>query len=452
MKQKRKILKVLMLIGIMIMTTMGKQDYAQNSVARQEITLNNSKVYRTRSTTYVAVAEIFRILGSSVIWQQETKQVIIDYGKITFTLDETQVKTIKGNFKMDKPPINKDGQVYIPLNFFANILGYEVSYKEGIIKMSGLENLGQKGKYEEQIIEKHITISAAGDFTLGYYKGQSAGGRFDEVASANGYSYFMKSVKSIFETDDLTIVNLEGPLTTRGTAVEKQFAIRGLPDYTQILTSGSIEVVNLSNNHTYDYQKVGYTDTVDALNDGDIGYFGEENTYYTTVNDITVGVIGAKGWNNSSAVKEKLKKRISEAKAKSDLMIVMFHWGTETENYPNSIQQDLAQYVIDQGANLVLGSHPHVIQGIGNYKGSNIVYSMGNFCFGANKNPSDKDTFIYRESFVLTDEGIYSKGGQVIPCSISSTHTKNDYQPTLLTGIAKERVLNRMAIYSKNLK
>ena len=151
-------------------------------------------------------------------------------------------------------------------------------------------------------------------------------------------------------------------------------------------------------------------------------------------------------------MKDKLKKRITEAKAKADLIIIAFHWGIERENIPNKAQQDLARYVIDQGAHLVLGSHPHVIQGIGSYKGANIVYSMGNFCFGANKNPTDKDTFIYRETFVLTKEGIVSEGNEIIPCSISSVANKNNYQPKVLTGADKERVLKRIETYSKGLR
>ena len=452
MKLKRKISKVLLLLGLIIMTTGVTNSYAQHLVTRQEMTFNQPEVYRLKGITYVAAAQIFKNLGNHVSWEKETRQLIIDEGKIIFTIGQTQVKTFKGNFEMDGVPINKEGKIYIPLNFFANILGYEVSYQDGNIKINGYEQIGAEGKYIEEITKKRVTISAAGDFTLGYYKGQSKGGRFDEVAQAKGYNYFMKGVKSIFENDDLTIVNLEGPLTTRGVAANKEFAIRGLPEYTQILTNGSIEAVNLANNHTYDYQKIGYEDTIKALKKSNVSYFGEESTYYTTINDIRIAVIGAKGWTNSSYVKKVLKERISEAKEKADLIIVEFHWGDEGKNYPNTIQQDLGKYVIDQGAHLVLGSHPHVIQGIGSYKGANIVYSMGNFCFGANKNPKDKDTFIYRETFVLTDEGIISEGYEVIPCFISSTESRNDYQPKVLEGVAKQRVLDRLANYSKNLK
>lgn len=452
MKQKKRFTQVVMICMMLITLILSTTAYAQNDVIKSERILNKPETYRAKGVTYVQATQIFKLLGNVISWNQQAKQLSVDKGKLIFTLGNSQIKTSQGDFNMAGVPISREGRVYIPLNALADVLGYTVSYKEGTIKIRGTEKIGQKGSYEEEVVEKRITISAAGDFTLGYYKGQGKGGRFDEVASANGYSYFMKGVKSIFEKDDLTIVNLEGPLTNRGVAAEKEFAIRGLPEYTQILTSGNIEAVNLANNHTYDYQKVGYEDTVSSLKKSNIGYFGEDNTYYATKNDIRVAVIGAKGWSNATSVKENLKKCIGEARTKADLIIVEFHWGIEREHYPNSVQQDLAKYAIDQGAHLILGSHPHVIQGIGSYKGANIVYSMGNFCFGANKNPADKDTFIYQETFILTDDGIQSESSEVIPCSISSVSNKNDYQPTILSGEAKERVLNRLTTYSRNLK
>lgn len=419
---------------------------------KKDMTLNQPEVYRIRGTTFVAATKIFKLLERQIEWRQDTKQFIVDNGKISFTVGSRQVKTPSGDLEMSQAALIKEGRIYIPLNSFSEIFGYNVCYNKGIIQISGSEQIGKTGRYEEFLSEKRITISAAGDFTLGYYRGQASGGRFDEVANKNGYSYFMDGVRAIFEEDDLTIVNLEGPLTTRGVAADKEFAIRGLPGYAQILKLGSIEAVNLANNHTYDYQKVGYDDTVSILKDNSIGYFGEDTTYFTTVNDIRVALIGANGWSDSNAIKEKLKQRITEAKEKADLIIVEFHWGIEKDYYPNEIQKKLAKYVIDQGVNLVLGSHPHVMQGIGTYKNTNIVYSMGNFCFGANKNPSDKDTFIYRQTFILTEDGIMSEEAEIIPCSISSTQSKNDYKPIVLKGLEKERILKRLKVYSTGLK
>lgn len=326
------------------------------------MTLNQPEIYRIKGATFVAAAQVFKVLGRQIEWRQDTKQLMVDNGKVSFTVGSKKVETSRENLEMSQAALTKEGRIYIPLNSFSEIFGYNVRYNEGIIQIYGSEHIGEAGSCEESLLEKRITISAAGDLTLGYYKGQTSGGRFDEVASKNGYSYFMNGVRDVFEEDDLTIVSLEGPLTTRGMAKEKEFAIRGLPEYAQILKLGSIEAVNLANNHTYDYQKVGYDDTVSILKKNSIGYFGEENTYFTTVNDIRVALIGA------------------------------------------------------------------------------------------NKNPSDKDTFIYRETFILTEDGITSEEVEVIPCSISSTKSKNDYQPTVLTGSEEERVLKRLETYSKGLR
>lgn len=299
---------------------------------------------------------------------------------------------------------------------------------------------------------KEITLSIAGDCTLGTYYGQGEWNRFDKVAQKEGYDYFFENVKPIFEADDLTIVNLEGPLTTGGPREEKKFAIKGDPSYTQILESGSIEAVSLANNHTYDYGQEGMKQTKLALDEAEVVYFRGEKIAYQEVQGIKVALIGENGWDTSKSTKDRLEKYISQAKKEADIVIVMFHWGIEREFYPNSVQKELAYFCIDKGVDLVVGSHPHVIQGIETYKGKNIIYSFGNFSFGANKNPDDKDTFIYQETYQLKDGKIEYTGSKVIPCSISSSKDRNTYQPTPLEGKAAECVLNRLKTYSSKFK
>ncbi len=311
------------------------------------------------------------------------------------------------------------------------------------------EQVQQEEAKEE--VKKTLMLSAAGDCTLGYYPKQNTWNRFDVVAKEKGYSYFLENVKPIFEKDDLTIINLEGPLTVNGKAADKEFAFRGLPAYVEILKKGSVETVNLANNHTLDYGTIGYTDTQKVLKDNKIGYFGADSIDYRTINEVRVAIIGAKGWYFNKSIKEILANQIQEAKKKADLIIVEFHWGEERQYYPNTTQKNLAHYVIDQGAHLVLGSHPHVVQGVESYKGVNIVYSLGNFCFGGNRNPSDKDSFIYQQSFELTDKGIVPGKSEIIPCSISSVKNINDYRPTPLVGAEKERVLRKIDTLSKGL-
>ncbi len=311
------------------------------------------------------------------------------------------------------------------------------------------EALQAKARYESDVANHTITLSFAGDVTLGTYYGQASWNRLDEVAAVNPTSYFFENVVAIFEKDDLTVVNLEGPLTTDGVRVDKAFAIKGDPSYAEALVAGSIEAVGLANNHTYDYGQEGYNQTLKHVKAVGVAPFGYQTIGYHTLKGMRVALIGEKAWDASPSTVDRLVKQVQTATQEADLVIVMMHWGVERHFYPETYQRLIAHRLIDEGADLIVGSHPHVIQGIETYKDKQIVYSMGNFCFGANKNPSDKDSFIYQQTFRLTEEGIISPDSQVIPCSISSTHTHNNYQPTPLEGDESERVLERLHTYSE---
>lgn len=160
--------------------------------------------------------------------------------------------------------------------------------------------------------------------------------------------------------------------------------------------------------------------------------------------------LGYQGWNTD--IKDQVKSDIEEVRDQADIVIVSFHWGIETKNYPNDVQLELGRFAIDAGADVVAGHHPHVIQGIDKYKGKYIVYSLGNFCFGGNRNPKDKDTFIFQNQFTFSDGELIDSHGIIIPCSISSRKDVNDYQPTVLEGEEAERVMNRILKYSSSLK
>lgn len=299
-----------------------------------------------------------------------------------------------------------------------------------------------------------ITISAAGDITLGSDADTSYTNSFDyEFNLRNGdLSYPMENVKSIFENDDLTIANLEAPFTTATPKAEKQFRFKAYPDYTDILKLGSIEAVNLANNHMFDYLEKGYKDTLLHLSNAQIGYFGFEHQYFTEIKGIKIGMLGYTGWDNSKQKKEEIKKAVDSLRKRgASLVIISFHWGDESKYLPNTIQKDLGHYCIDIGADLVLGHHPHVVQGIEKYKGKSIVYSLGNFCFGGNKNPRDKDAYIYQHSFRFFHNELDAEEGQVIPVSVSSVSTRNNYQPTPLQGAEADRVMNKIRNYSLGL-
>ena len=111
----------------------------------------------------------------------------------------------------------------------------------------------------------------------------------------------------------------------------------------------------------------------------------------------------------------------------------------------------LGHLAIDEGADLVCGHHPHVLQGIETYKGKNIVYSLGNFCFGGNSSPSDMDTMIFQQIFTFENgEKVEDQNARIIPCMVSSVKTRNDFRPTPATGEDAKRILQRMNEYSRD--
>ena len=291
-----------------------------------------------------------------------------------------------------------------------------------------------------------LTVSVVGDCTLGTDE------NFDYDTSLNacyenyGADYFFSNVKSIFSADDLTIANFEGTLTDSEDREDKEYAFKAPAEYAGILTSGSVEAVNTANNHSHDYGNQGYEDTISALDSAGILNFGYDKTLVTEVKGIKVGLVGIYELKDHLERKEQLKQNIAKVKAEgAQITIVIFHWGNEKEEVPDSNQTTLAHLAIDEGADLVCGHHPHVLQGIEEYKGKNIVYSLGNFCFGGNQYPSDMDTMIFQQTFTVDQNGVKADNvTNIIPCSVSSDSDYNNYQPTPAEGDEAARILNKI--------
>ena len=228
---------------------------------------------------------------------------------------------------------------------------------------------------------------------------------------------------------------------------DKEFALRTNPDYVKILTESSVEVANIANNHSRDYGEVAFEDTKKYLSENGIINFAGRDIAVAEKNGIKVGFVGTNTQRYSG--KAEVIQNINLLKEKNvDLLIAVFHWGEERTDKPNAEQIDLSHAAIDNGADLVIGHHPHVLQGIEKYKGKYILYSLGNFCFGGNKNPVDKDSMMFKQVFVLRDGEILDKENvSVIPCSISSVASHNNYQPTPLSGKeftrVKKKIINR---------
>jgi len=292
-----------------------------------------------------------------------------------------------------------------------------------------------------------ITISAAGDFTLGGDYNTTAHERFDGYVDKYGTDYFLQNVRPIFEADDLTFINLEGPLTNSNDKRSgRTFNFKGDPAYAAILSGSSVELAGLANNHALDFGKGGLHETADVLEAAGVGYCGYSTTWYGEVEGFRVACLSVTEWDYTT---DELAVMVGEARAESDLVIVMIHWGEEKGYDPTSTQEKYGHALIDAGADLVLGSHPHVVSGVELYNGKYIVYSLGNFCFGGNKNPSDKDSMIFQQTFELLPDGTIADAGvNIIPCCISSTEGTNDYCPVPLTGTEASRVIRKISVYS----
>ena len=293
-----------------------------------------------------------------------------------------------------------------------------------------------------------LTLSVVGDCTLGTDE------TFDYDTSLNAYyenygaDYFLQNVISIFSADDLTIANFEGTLTDSDEREDKTFAFKAPASYASILSGSSVEAVNTANNHSHDYGDQGFDDTLAALDDAGIVHFGYDETAVMDIKGIKVGMVGIYELYDHLDREQQLKDNIAKVQADgAQLIVVIFHWGNETETVPDSNQTTLGRMAIDLGADLVCGHHPHVLQGIETYKGKNIVYSLGNFCFGGNSSPSDMDTMIYQQTFTIDADGVKNDNvTNIIPCSISSAAYDgyNNYQPTPAEGDEATRILEKI--------
>ncbi len=300
---------------------------------------------------------------------------------------------------------------------------------------------------------KKITISFAGDCTFGRAHLANYAYSFDEVYDNNDANYFFSNVYDIFNEDSLTIVNFEGTLTDSNQFSDKEYNFKGLPIYANILRLGSVEAVTLANNHTYDYGEIGYLDTKINLEKYDIQYFGNETTAIYNVDDINIGLIGVQTYADTAYIREIIEESHNNLiNDGADFTIIYFHWGNELETIPSQYQVNLARFSIDIGIEMVVGAHPHVLQPIEIYKDKTIAYSMGNFSFGGNTNPADKDSFILQQILTFDDDNnINTRQHITIPVSISSSPNINDYRPTPILYSEKPheflRTLSKLNVY-----
>lgn len=302
------------------------------------------------------------------------------------------------------------------------------------------------------------TLTVAGDFMLA--RGVARAMR------ENGTLYPVAAVKDHLSGADLTFVNLESPIGLRGTPLPgKQIWFRAPPAAMEILRTAGVDGVTVANNHILDYDTDNFLETLDGLRAAGIPYVGGGRTIAEARRPMVLEARGVKiaflgysqfadlffdwGYPRSFSATDTLPgvpriqddwlaEDIKAARALAPIVAIAFHWGDEFQNYPNEEQKRVARLSIDLGADLVLGYHPHAIQGFEFYKGKFIAYSTGNFIMDR------QDTDLARESmlldFTLSPEGVRSVS--VLPVWIKAE------QPYIMTGSEGERLLQKMRTIS----
>lgn len=255
-----------------------------------------------------------------------------------------------------------------------------------------------------------------------------------------GTRHILSDVKQVLSSSDVSMANFESPISERGIKEnDKLYTFRVKPQNLKVLTEGGINLVALSNNHILDFGAEALLDTFSNLKDNNIRYAGAGENIYAAYAPVYFEIKGVRSaflssshvipfvaWHagpnkpgvSSTYDPSRILSEIVKAKSKADIVVVYLHWGEEKSPMPVSYQKNLARMYIDKGADIVIGSHPHVLQGLEFYKGKIIAYSLGNFIF-TNQN---METMILN---VEIKEKEISKV-QIIPCKI------DNFRPVLI--------------------
>ena len=262
------------------------------------------------------------------------------------------------------------------------------------------------------LAETMVTLTFAGDVTLGSEE------RLWETESSlvrcqarEGDAYFLERVRPLFEQDDLTVVNLEGVLSdsSEGENREKTYRFRGPSAFAHILTSGSVEMVSLANNHTMDYGERGYADTQAALDSEGVAHFGGREVCFFDKDGVRLALIGAsyttmtreeRAWTMAEIARLKREEGVSA-------VICTYHGGQEYGDARTDKQQAFARDAIAAGADLVIMHHAHVVQGMSVFDNRSVCYSLGNFCFGGNCRVRAMESLIVVSELTFSDDGAY---------------------------------------------
>ena len=289
---------------------------------------------------------------------------------------------------------------------------------------------------------KTVRLTFAGDCTLGGHEGwmNYSVGTFRVMAEEQGdYSYFLRHAQTLFAHDDFTFVNLEGVLadSARGQNKSLKWNFRGITEYADILSLGSVEGVTLGNNHSDDFGKTGLQSTQDTLDSAGIAWCINQQICFFEKDGIKIAFLGFRE-AYFPRYREWLKSEIPRLKAEEsvDAVVVNYHGGRQYWPKHRASQTEDMRFAVDCGADLVIGHHPHVLQGMERYRDRMIVYSLGNFCYGGNRKPRaiEYPTMVLSADMLFDAQGFSGAQLTIHPFRISGTAPRNNYQPYPVTG------------------
>lgn len=275
---------------------------------------------------------------------------------------------------------------------------------------------------------EYFTLTFVGDCTLGSEPESMGSGSFVKVIGED-YGYPFRNVAEYFHNDDATFVNLEGVFADKGDAQDKMFTFRGPLAYGNILTEGSVEAVTLANNHTMDFGEEGFRSTKGVLDGRRIHYAQQDSSViFNTKTGLRIGMYAV----SFEMDKEDMAAEVAQLREKgAEIVILALHAGKEGSYRPTTKQKEYAHAAIDAGVDIVWGHHSHRLQPIEEYNGGIIYYGLANFSFGGNRGPRDMDSVIVQQQIVREPDGTVHRGElTLIPCSMSSVKSVNNYQPT----------------------